>query len=415
MKCNTIAILLVLATFAWGCTTARLIGEVASDAAVDAPSAEPDGAVGDAATGPDLGCTDSCPPKLVAGGSYTCLLRDGEVKCWGKILSSEADYLASPYPIEFSTSVVDVAPGAEHACALLRDGTVWCWGSNAGGQIGSAGASATPQQVELGGQATALGAGLAHSCAEVGDSVYCWGDNTSTQSARACDADRCDTPTAVLGFSDATHLSLGSDHSCVIGASGNVFCWGAGDQGQLGTAGSGETAIDAAQVIGLSDIVEIASGAFFSCARNLRGNVRCWGQNIYQQLGRDVFSKFSGVPQEVENAPEAISIAVGTEHSCLVSRRQEVWCWGMNYAGQCGLETINGTLSVALRANEITDAIQVATGREHSCALLSDGQVLCWGSDNCGQLGRGTGGEGNCNRYSEPFENHPAPVAVGGL
>jgi hypothetical protein len=102
---------------------------------------------------------------------------------------------------------------------------------------------------------------------------------------------------------------------------------------------------------------------------------------------------------EQPGAPATVrSISAGTEHSCAVLDDGGVVCWGANSEGQLGLgDTVSrggtpfesGSTLARIDLGTGRTATQVAAGGTHTCALLDTGQVKCWGENNVGQLGLG--------------------------
>lgn len=151
--------------------------------------------------------------------------------------------------------------------------------------------------------------------------------------------------------------------------------------------------------------VELALGFNHTCARKLDGRVRCWGENGAGQLGDGVPFEAGArspalVPQLVVGIDDAVQLAAGVGHACAVRRSGAVACWGLNSFGQLGDGTTTRSSSPVAVKN-LTDAIAVACGTSFSCALRRGGEVSCWGANYSGQLGDGT-------KSDRP---EPAPVA----
>ena len=139
--------------------------------------------------------------------------------------------------------------------------------------------------------------------------------------------------------------------------------------------------------------VQLAAGYLHTCARQKSGKVQCWGDNGAGQLGDGV--PFGGtrdpatVPQDVSGLTDAVALASGVSHSCAIRRGGTVVCWGINSFGQLGDGTLNRSSSpVAVQG--VTSAIGIAAGTSFTCALLKGGTVKCWGANYAGQLGDGT-------------------------
>lgn len=135
---------------------------------------------------------------------------------------------------------------------------------------------------------------------------------------------------------------------------------------------------------------EVASGSNHVCAITDKKQIYCWGQNAWSQLGTSEF-KDNLVPKLVYQVDDATAISAGETHTCAIVARGNIKCWGNNTSGQVG----DGIRKLGIRelpvfVHAISGAKDIALGAEHSCALLSDGKIMCWGSNTFGQLGDGT-------------------------
>jgi alpha-tubulin suppressor-like RCC1 family protein len=118
---------------------------------------------------------------------------------------------------------------------------VYCWGSNPSGQLGVGGGSTTTPTKRATQQATAIGAGGAHTCAlVVSKNVQCWGSNQTGQLGRggstdtAAHSDTLPVQSAAGQPLVATQIGVGRDHACAVTDNGTVACWGLNQDGQLG-------------------------------------------------------------------------------------------------------------------------------------------------------------------------------------
>jgi len=201
-------------------------------------------------------------------------------------------------------TALSVASGGAHSCALLADGTLRCWGYNYYGQVGNGTLDdrETPATVTGINTATSVAAGAAHTCARLVDgTLRCWGWDLFRQlgANRPTDPDITDwswTPVTVVGISaTATSVAPGGNHTCALLAGGTLRCWGGDDYGQLGNGGAIEPGANSATpvpVTGILSATSIAAGTYTSfgigghtCARLADATVRCWGSNLFGQLG----------------------------------------------------------------------------------------------------------------------------------
>jgi len=182
--------------------------------------------------------------------------------------------------------------------------------------------------------------------------------------------------------------SVDAHHTCAVKADGSVRCWGANGNGQLGdvTFTNRTTPVP---VPGIKDATAVAAGDAHTCAQLATATVICWGANADGQLGDGTVAQRSKASLSVTGLSNVVAIGSGAAHSCAVLGNGTVSCWGRNTSGQLGNGTTKGQLKAGAVSN-LTNAIAVAGGGAHTCALLADGSVKCWGDNATGQLGLGT-------------------------
>ncbi len=152
-------------------------------------------------------------------------------------------------------------------------------------------------------------------------------------------------------------------------------------------------------------VPDVSNSAGFICGvRGSDGQVLCWGNNYTGQLG-DGSRENRARPTPVPGITDAVQVAAGDLHVCALRRSGRVSCWGRNEFGAIGDGTMGPRLIrlVPVDARSIEDAVGISVGGAHSCARLRRGAVLCWGVNNHSQLGDGS----NVLR--------PAPFPVTGL
>ncbi len=218
-------------------------------------------------------------------------------------------------------------------------------------------------------------------------------------------ADQGEAPPPV-GAVQQGKLSVGGLHTCAVLTSGGVQCWGSNDQGQLGN-GSITTSTSPSTVSGISTATAIAAGNTHTCALQSGGSVKCWGQGGNGQLGDgfpgDPGNQLRTTPVTVSGINDATAIATGGFHSCAIVTDGEVRCWGDDGLGQLGDGTLGDYSLVPVEVSGLTGATALAAGEFFTCALRDDSTVWCWGANGFGQLGDGT------------TTDSPGPVEVAGL
>jgi putative nucleotidyltransferase with HDIG domain len=325
------------------------------------------------------------------------------------------------------------AAGADHSCFGLADGTVWCTGDNFSGQLGTGdttGALTPVQVVGPGGVglfegAADITAGNNHSCAVKDDgTVWCWGDGRDGELGDGT-LTRSTTPVQVAGvggvgfLTGAVEVAAGEDFSCAVIDDGTVSCWGEDDDYQLGNGPAGGTQAAPVQVLGpggvgtLTGVATVGTGVDHACAVKTDGTVWCWGYNGAGRLGDGTMTA-SDVPVQVLGPggvglfTGAVAVDAGSAHSCVVNDDGTAWCWGRNSQGRLGDGTITSSRTPVQVVGPggvgfLTGAVDIGTGRDHSCAARANGTAWCWGRDVGGQLGDGS-----------PASNSSVPVQVVG-
>ena len=232
---------------------------------------------------------DSGVAQLSVGGSHVCVVTTaGAAKCWGngghgRIGDGFQTNRSRPVNVSgMSSGVSKISAGQYHTCAITTAGALKCWGRNSDGElgIGSTTNVFTPANVSglSTGTTSAVSAGNFSSCAiTVGGGLKCWGKINTTN-----------VPANVSGLSSgvsAVTLSPGGGHVCALTADGQVKCFGANQQGQVGSGTTG-TSSGLKTVAGLlPSATGVAAGAQSTCALLSTGGVKCWGDNLYGQLG----------------------------------------------------------------------------------------------------------------------------------
>ena len=220
-------------------------------------------------------------------------------------------------------------------------------------------------------------------------------------------------------------------------APGQLKCWGANSYGQLGidrSSNVGDEPGDMGLALAYVDlaggsVVSVRGGESHSCALLSDGRVKCWGANRYGTLGQGDTRRRDGRPSlmgtnlpyvDLGTGRTAMALSVGANHSCVVLDTGAVKCWGLNSEGQLGLGDTesrgdsSGEMGDALPFVDLgvgRTAVAVSAGHLHTCAVLDDNSVKCWGANRWGQLGLGAHG----NRGAMPGEMGDAlpPVALG--
>ena len=324
---------------------------------------------------------------VAVGGLHTCALAaEGAVWCWGRNDygqlgdGAQAPYRSTPGIVTgLSTGVRGLTAGSDYTCALGESGSVQCWGNNQEGQLGDGTKWSrwTPVAVgELPSDVQALTAGGEHTCAvTAGSHVYCWGDNSFGQLGDGTTVTRTRPVALVYPISGISAVSAGGRHTCVL-AEGRALCWGGNYSGQLGD-GTTRDRSTPAPVVGLpNSVANISAGPGHTCATLADGSAWCWGVNYYGELG-DGTTVSSLTPVAVADVLDGVSaISAGNQHTCAVTRQGGVKCWGANLYGELG----DGTLSDHYTPTDVWhfDCAQVSVISPVECQALVDLFTATW-------------------------------------
>ncbi len=271
-------------------------------------------------------------------------------------------------------------------CGVSLAGDVYCWGANSYGSVGDGTTTDQNQPVQIG---QGLGLQLPYS---------------GSATAQLADG-------------------LGG-HTCALNASGQAYCWGIDESGEVGD-GSPEHLRQPlpVPVVGGHVFSTIRTGNAHTCAVTTSGDAYCWGNNTSGQLGRDTVTETCGYSSgsRCSNSPLLVAggltfaqVSAGSyDHSCGVTTSGDAYCWGQDVYGQLGIATPPETCQIAVGASvpcsRTPQLVQgglvfksVKAGYNYTCGVTVSGDGYCWGLGTSGQLGNGG------------FLSSPTPVKVSG-
>jgi len=242
--------------------------------------------------------------SIDAGSAATCAVASGDVYCWGSSYVNGSS-IDSSIPVAINNSgvlkgkiVSSVSVGQNFACALAS-GAVFCWGLNNAGPLGNSSVetsfipvAVTATGVLAGKSVTSISVGSNHACMLVSGSIYCWGASINGQLGGKTITNFSNVPapvdvSGVLAGKTVTAISSGNSHTCAL-ASGQVFCWGYNNTGQLGDgttiSSNVPVMVSTTGVLAGKNITAISSGNSHTCAI-ASGAAFCWGNGSNGQLG----------------------------------------------------------------------------------------------------------------------------------
>lgn len=344
--------------------------------------------------------------QVSVGETHVCGLRtSGELWCWGSNNNFQLGN-GDGAPSETSEPVVvrdpdgfpdlrwqQVSTGREHSCAIDESQRLWCWGSGAHGRLGLgegiAGAHSLPQPVTGEAEWRMVSAGAFHTCGIRTDgSLWCWGLNGNNDGRLGVgDGTNRFVPTRVGEDNRWVHVSAGANTSCGVWDTGEAWCWGANNVGQLvgGSTGSSanyKTPIRFVDTV--DDFRRITTSDNYSCAVRADGSVTCRGSTFQPGRGSSVAAN-----RNVDVVAGNTSANGRSEHTCTlrhdpVAGESRINCWGFNEFGQTSADPSPSSGQVTLPGVEWA---QLDVARNRSCAVTWQGELRCWGRNEVGRLG----------------------------
>lgn len=370
--------------------------------------------------------------EVFAGGNHSCgLTTEGDTYCWGAGFQGQLGYggdksRSRPTPLATFLRFYRMSLSYTHTCGILETGRqLYCWGGNQSGQLGSGSAGddvLAPQSPVQGISVKSVATGLGFTMVvDSGFSAAGFGDNFSQllapDTVGSSFADPTDLPRwPSLGVEYAypdgdpyRWIAAGAEHACALMVSQNVYCWGRYERGVLGS----ETlcpdpqfklsCAEPVQVDGGLRFTSVTAGFFHTCGRTDTGEVYCWGDDSWGQLGAPAQSSTcmgGGGSTPCSPAPTLVAgrydhVDAGGTFTCALDAG-EVFCWGsLTEDGSSYFpEPSTASLWNSAAPTPVGGALRftsIAVGDQHFCGVVTDpaGALFCWGREYAGQLGHG--------------------------
>jgi alpha-tubulin suppressor-like RCC1 family protein len=272
----------------------------------------------------------------------------------GNGTTAGSEEIPVPVPGDLIFSAISV--GGWHTCGLTPEGSAHCWGAGSGGRLGNGAGSDSHNPVPVAGglQFKALSTGLRNTCGIANDgAAYCWGGMLGSGLERGGeDPPNAFVPLRLGGKLTFSAISVGQDFGCGLGVDGAAYCWGVNEDGVLGNGSNKESITDhellPLRVAGGHAFASLSAGlGRHACGLTVTGEAYCWGWNEDGELGNGTKTS-SNVPVAVAGGHRFASISVGHFHTCAVSFDGTIYCWGAAETGWgMGTGQANGSVRPA--------------------------------------------------------------------
>jgi alpha-tubulin suppressor-like RCC1 family protein len=296
--------------------------------------------------------------------------------------------VAAPVNVVFKWK--SISAGGYHTCGITAGDDAMCWGANQYGQLGNGSTSSSPlPQGVLGGLKFAqIAAGLDHTCglALPNRDVHCWGRNSKRQLASG-GSSNSSTPIRLPSGLQAVSISTAGDHTCVVTAAAEVWCWGSNESSGIGNGGGGD--FGEVQNVPVREgarlqFSQVSVGLTHTCATAPAGVGYCWGSNSYAESSGAFTNKGFSLPTSLGGRQWYVLVA-GESTSCGISRGlddRQVFCWGRSDLGAAGLGQTTGSISStaqALKTPIPSIPFTAISAGDAICGIATNGELYCWG------------------------------------
>jgi alpha-tubulin suppressor-like RCC1 family protein len=230
-----------------------------------------------------------------------------------------------------------------------------------------------------------------HSCALIDDgAVQCWGVNDDGQLGDGTLVDRL-VPTPVVGLTGpAIAVAAAQEYSCALIQGGSIQCWGRNNDGQLGDGTTDDSTTAVSVIVLAGPATAVSATGNTTCALITGGTMQCWGDNDFGEMGTGNTTNSLTPVSVIGLAGTVTAIATGQNHTCALIEGGGIQCWGLNFSGRLGDGTTTNRSSPVSVVDLSGAAVAVVASNGHTCALITGGTVQCWGRNSDGQLGDGT-------------------------
>ncbi len=337
--------------------------------------------------------------KSVLNGYDTnaAIMENGDLYCWGnngvgQVGNGTTEDQTTPVKVLSNVKFV-FCFSSRFLLAIMENGDLYCWGHNNYGQIGNGTTEIQTKPVKILSNVKSVSYCLNYvvsAITENGD-LYCWGSNSHGQVGNGTTKIQT-TPVKVL--SNVKSVSCSAEFMSAITENGDLYCWGYNGDGQIG---NGTTEDQTTPVKVLSDVESVFysvihdDGGYSVSAITTNGDLYCWGDNSYGQIGNNGNTKKQTIPVQVLSNVKSVYYSYSDYCSVsAITTDGDLYCWGNNNYGQAGNGTTeNQTVPVKVLSNVKSVSYSNSIYYTSVSAIMENGDLYCWGHNGYGEVGNG--------------------------
>jgi alpha-tubulin suppressor-like RCC1 family protein len=290
------------------------------------------------------------------------------------------------------TNWKSIAGGGYHTIATKTDGTLWVWGLNSSGELGvnSTTNRSIPVTTILGGTnwKSIAGGDIYRTIATKTDgTLWTWGNNNRGQLGINTTTNRSIPVTTILGGTNWKSISGGGSHTASVKTDGTLWTWGLNSDGQLGVNNTTNRSTPVTTILGGTNWKSVSCGENHMAAIKTDGTLWVWGLNGAGQLGVNNTTNRSTPVTTILGGTNWKQVSCGKDHMAAIKTDGTLWNWGDNGYEQLGVSIgPDRSTPVTTRAGG-TNWKTVSCGGYSTTAIKTDGTLWVWGSNYQGQLG----------------------------
>ena len=345
-----------------------------------------------------------CTSTLICESEFTlCISNNGDVYSFGRdnrgSHGHEEEHVLHPTKIEMLQNIKSISCGYQHSVCADEHGSVFTFGTNENGELGIGQEkdilpfTYQPQKVNVPLVKQAVCGGDFSFCLTENGDVYGFGDNKYGQLGIGITSSHVTSPQKLVDLANVEFLDCGGYHTICKTKDNGVYSWGYNIEGQLGTGGNDKKKSPFKVTTWPDNIIDIKCGGFHTLILTSNNEVYSCGYNNRMQLGRPCKEGITeATMRKIEGLSEIIRIECGYYYSVCINVHQDIYIFGDNRYGQLGLGDTENR-DKPMKHPILSNVIDISSGGNHIFVKCLPNEIYAFGRNTYGQLGMETENE----------------------